>query len=96
LRPFGDDGIVVLRGVQDAPALRLESFFAGQAERLGLVELPGAYGDEIEVFAAGAAVRPAQIEPPARLESGRRFICTTAVLKRIAPRRLLSLAYSVR
>ena len=52
------------------PPCALNDVFAGQAERLGLVELPGTYCDEIEVFVTGAAVRPAQIEPPARLGIG--------------------------
>ena len=66
LASFGDLRIVVLRRVHDAPALRLERLFAGQAERLGLIELPRAYGDEIEVFVTDTAVRPPQVEPPAR------------------------------
>ena len=48
------------------PPCALNAFFAGQAERLGLVELPGTNRDKIEIFVTDAAVRPPQIEPPAR------------------------------
>ena len=67
-----------MRGVQDAPALRLERIFARQAKRLRLVELPGTNRDEIEVLVAGAAIRSAQIEPPARRSI--RWVARTAGL----------------
>ena len=48
------------------PPCALNDVFAGQAERLGLIELPRAHGDEIEFFVTDTAVRRPQFEPPAR------------------------------
>src|SRR5580700_3858468 len=48
LAPSGERGIVIARGVQDLPALRLEGVFAWKAQRLRFVELSGADHDEVE------------------------------------------------